>query len=311
METSMMHCAICRNGSESCIITMYISGINIYKKIIIRPFLSQNMMSGAQSAGNQRPTHIARVSSLVGTSETTRATPFTSQFCQWLAGLIDGDGSLKVSKAGHTSCEITIGFADLVCLRYLQDKLGGTIKPRSGEKALRWRLHNKQGMINTINSINGHIRHSARQVQLHRVCQVLHIAPLRPAPSMDTYNAWFAGNFDAEGTVTLNNTNNQPQLTISVTNKHYSDVQPYMDTFGGDIYFNSSQNGYYKWTVQSRVDVLAMLGYFKQCSPHSFKKQRLILMNSFYQLYDLRAFIPESIHHSAWQQFVNKWNAKI
>lgn len=305
MDTSMMHCAICRNGFESGIITMYVSGM------FIIPLLSQNMMSGAQYAGNQRPTHIAHVSSLVGTSETTRATPFTSPFCQWLAGLVDGDGSLQVSKAGYTSCEITIGSADLVCLRYLQDKLGGSIKPRSGVNALRWRLHNKQGMINLINSINGHIRHSARLVQLHRVCQVLHIAPLTPAPSMDTSNAWFAGFFDADGTVTLNNTNKPPQLTISVTNKHHSDVQPYMDTFGGNIYFDSSQNGYYKWTVQSRVDVLSMLGYFKQCSPHSFKKQRLLLMDRFYQLYDIRAFIPESIHHSAWQQFVNQWNAKI
>lgn len=110
---------------------MYVSGIFIIS------LLSQNMMSGARFAGNQRPTHIVHVSSLVGTSETTRATFFTSPFCQWLAGLIDGDGSLQVSKAGNTSCEITMGSADIVCLRYLQDKLGGSIKPRSGVNALR------------------------------------------------------------------------------------------------------------------------------------------------------------------------------
>ncbi|KAA1097110.1 hypothetical protein PGTUg99_005601 [Puccinia graminis f. sp. tritici] len=73
-------------------------------------------------------------------------------------------------------------------------------------------------MINLINSINGNIRHSSRQVQLHRVY----------------------------GTVTLETTNELPQLTISVTNKHHSDVRHYMDTFGGNIYFDSSQNGYYK-----------------------------------------------------------------
>lgn len=162
---------------------MYISGIFVIS------LLSQNMISGAQFAGNQRPTHMVHVSSQVGTSETTRATPFKPQFCQWLAGLIDGDGSLKVSKAGYTSCEITMGSADLVCLRYLQDKLGGSIKSRSGANALRWRLHNKQGIINMINSINGYIRDSARLVQLHRVCRVLHIILLAPAPSMDRYNA--------------------------------------------------------------------------------------------------------------------------
>ncbi|WAQ89517.1 hypothetical protein PtA15_11A206 [Puccinia triticina] len=50
----------------------------------------------------------------------------------------------------------------------------------------------------------------------------------------------------SNGTVTLGTTNELPQLTISVTNKHHSDVRLYMDTFGGNIYFDSSQNGYYK-----------------------------------------------------------------
>jgi len=37
-----------------------------------------------------------------------------------------------------------------------------------------------------------------------------------------------------------------PQLTISVTNKILADVQHYKDVFGGAIYFDSAQNGYYK-----------------------------------------------------------------
>lgn len=148
------------------------------------------------------------------------------------------------------------------------------------------------------------------------------------------------GILDADGTVTLNTTNKlkfhttpeggrvvwNPQLTISVTNKHHSDVQPYKDTFGGNIYFYSSQNGYYKWTVQSRADVLAVLGYFKQCSPHSEATtgspttrtlsgvcvwRGLLQIDRLYRLYDLRAFLPESIHHSAWQQFMDQWYAKI
>jgi hypothetical protein len=41
---------------------------------------SYNVVSGTQSAGNQR--QVRQASSLVGTSETTRATPFDLQFCQ-------------------------------------------------------------------------------------------------------------------------------------------------------------------------------------------------------------------------------------
>ncbi len=312
MNPFITHCAICWNGSEAYLITMCISGVSIS----FNPRHSQNMKNalGAQSAGNQRPPR-RQVSSLVGSSETTRATRSTSnsipsfKFCQWVAGLIDGDGCFLVSKAGYISCEITIGSNDLHCLRILQNAFGGSIKPRSGAKALRWRLHNRQGIIVLINCVNGHIRHSARLLQLHRVCQLLNIESKTASTHMDTTNAWFAGFFDADGTVTLNTTT--LQLTISVTNKLIMDVLPYKDTFGGYIYFDSAQNGYYKWTVQTRADILRMLSYFKLCSPRSFKSRRILQVNRYYALQDLRAHVPTSIHHSTWLRFLEKWNAKI
>lgn len=107
-------------------------------------------------------------------------------------------------------------------------------------------MHNKQGMITLINCINGHIRHTSRLVQLHRVCVLLRIQPLTPVSVMNRTNAWFAGFFDADGTITLNTTSGYPQVTISVTNKVLSDVQHYVTTFGGYVYFDVSQNGYYK-----------------------------------------------------------------
>jgi hypothetical protein len=90
---------------------------------------------------DQQVTNDRRYSShLVGTSETTRATSFSSKdisFNQWLAGLIDGDGSLQISKQGYTSCEITVALADERLLRVIQNKLGGFIKARAGAKAIR------------------------------------------------------------------------------------------------------------------------------------------------------------------------------
>lgn len=58
------------------------------------PLLSQNMMTETRFAGNHRPTQIAHESALAGASDATRATFFTSPSCQWLAGLIDGDGKI-------------------------------------------------------------------------------------------------------------------------------------------------------------------------------------------------------------------------
>ena len=67
--------------------------------LINRSRSSQNIyITWGQSAGNQR-----HESSLVKTSETTRVASYSKSFCDWLAGLIDGDGSLQESKKGYTS----------------------------------------------------------------------------------------------------------------------------------------------------------------------------------------------------------------
>jgi hypothetical protein len=40
--------------------------------------------------------------------------------------------------------------------------------------------------------------------------------------------------------------NGRPQLIISVTNKYLVDVEDFLKVFGGSIYFDKSQQGYYK-----------------------------------------------------------------
>ena len=272
------------------------------KGVVNKSRSSQNIKVEAQSAGNHR-----HISSLVGTSETTRVAPYPKSFCEWLAGLIDGDGSLLVSKKGYTSLEITMGLEDLRCLRYIQDKLGGSIKMRSGAKSYRYRLHNKQSMINLIYCINGYIRHTSRLQQLHRVCQHLEISVIYPK-NLDKESYWFAGFFDADGTITMSMKNNRPQLSIRVVNKLLQDVQYYKDVFGGNIYFDSAKNGYYQWSIQSQEDVLSMLNYFKTHTSRSHKSQRLFLIKDYFTLRHLEAFKAESIHHKAWLDFINKWN---
>jgi hypothetical protein len=58
-------------------------------------------------------------------------------------------------------------------LRTIQNFLGGSIKLRSGAQAVRWRLHNKSGMINLVNRVNGNIKHSNRLLQLNNVSATL------------------------------------------------------------------------------------------------------------------------------------------
>lgn len=253
-------------------------------------------------------------SHLVGTSETTRATSYCkkeTRFNQWLAGLIDGDGTFQVSKAGYSSCEITVALADERMLRIIQNKLGGAIKPRSGVQAIRWRLHNRAGMLELVNRVNGYIRHSNRLVQLNHVCAILNMQLLSP-DTLHNEHGWFAGFFDADGLIGYNLKSRyaNPQLTLSVTNKLYVDVVHFMTYFGGAIYFDKAQNGYYKWCIQSEANFASFLEYTKVCPPQSIKRNRLFLVKEYYKLIELKAHkAPEgTVLHKAWINLNRKWN---
>jgi len=106
--------------------------------------------------------------------------------------------------------------------------------------------------------------------------------------------------------------NNYPQLSIRSVgvNKLLQDVQHFKDIFGGGIYFDSSQNGCYVWSVlrRSREDVLKMLNYFKTHTSRSHKSHRLFLIKDYFTLSDLKAFKIDSIQYKAWLDFLNKWN---
>jgi len=102
-------------------------------------------------------------------------------------------------------------------------------------------------MIALVNRINGYIRHSSRLVQLNRVCAVLGVQLLSP-DTLHNKHGWFAGFFDSDGTIGyyFKGPYNNPQLTLSVTNKLYVDVAHFMTYFGGAVYFDKAKNGYYK-----------------------------------------------------------------
>ena len=309
-----MQCAICWNSLYSFLFTKDISVICILLLIEI-PFLVKILKMSV----NQQVTKVRRYSSYqVGTPETTRTSDINSketdfnskeiQFNQWLAGIIDGDGSLLVSKAGYLSCEITVALADERTLRIIQNKLGGSIKLRSGVRAVRYRLHNKIGMINLIKNINGLIRNTSRFKQLNNICSILKIEIKYP-DQLHSKHGWFAGFFDADGTITYSMKQSNPQLTISVTNKLLVDILYYQEIFGGSTYYDRSQNGYYKWSIQSKKDIENILNYFKEFPSRTQKSKRLHLVKEYYYLKDLKAYKApvNSASYKAWEKFNNKW----
>lgn len=262
-------------------------------------------------AGNQQET---KDISRVGSSETLRSLSFNQSelvWNQWLAGLIDANGCFLISKQGYTSCEITMGIKDERALMEIKQKLGGSIKLRAGVKALRYRLHNKIGMLALVDRVNGHIRHSVRLKQLELICKTLNVAIKEPS-ELNESNGWYSGFFDGDGTVTLSIKNGNPQLTISVANKFEKDIIYFKYVFGGNVYFDKGGYGGYKWSIQSKKEIEFFLQYVKKCPCRSYKKQRLFLIPKYYELKDLKAYKQESdsFIYKGWLKLIEDWKIK-
>ena len=225
---------------------------------------------------------------------------------EWLAGLIDGDGSFLLSKKGYASLEITMDIRDEHALQIVKNAYGGSIKIRSGANALRYRLHHKSGLLKLINDVNGHIRNSNRLVQLNKICHKYDISLIYPQ-KLTFDNAWLSGFFDADGTVTINSTNTQ--LSISVSQKTSELLQPLIEIYGGNIYIDRGSSQSFKWYLTKREDILKLIEYFKIYPSRSAKKNRLHLIPKFYELKDLKAHkaLPGTFLEKSWKYFNNKW----
>jgi hypothetical protein len=132
---------------------------------------------------------IANLKPLITTSLNLKSNtlkPEDKRFNQWLAGLIDGDGCFLLSKKGYASLEITMDIRDSMCLYKIKNIYGGSIKFRSNNKAIRYRLHDKKNLINLLNAVNGEIRNSNRILQFVKLCNAYNIEFYHPKPL--TYN---------------------------------------------------------------------------------------------------------------------------
>jgi hypothetical protein len=103
-------------------------------------------------------------------------------FNEWLAGLIDGDGCFPLSKKGYASLEIVMETRDKHCLYLIKQKFGGSVKLKSDVNFVRYRLHNKKGLLSLIESVNGLIRNPTRLIQLGKVCDQYNIKIKYPEP---------------------------------------------------------------------------------------------------------------------------------
>nr|YP_009517220.1 LAGLIDADG homing endonuclease [Myochromella boudieri]AYE93137.1 LAGLIDADG homing endonuclease [Myochromella boudieri] len=225
---------------------------------------------------------------------------------EWVAGLIDGDGSFLLTKKGYASLEITMDIRDEHALLIIKNEYGGSIKLRSGANALRYRLHHKKGLLNLIKDVNGHIRNSNRLVQLNKICHKYELNLIYPN-KLNFDSGWLSGFFDADGTVTINKTNTQ--LSISASQKTSELLQPLIELYGGIVYIDRGCSQSFKWYISKREDILKIIEYFKKHPSSTAKKNRLHLIPQYYKLKDLKAHkaLPGTFLYKSWQYFYSNW----
>ena len=226
---------------------------------------------------------------------------------QWLAGLIDGDGSFHLTKNGYASLDITMDIRDEHALQIIKNVYGGSVKFISGKKALRYSLRHKQGFLALVNDVNGEIRNSYRLMQLNKICIKYDIVLIYPE-KLTYNNGWLSGFFDADGSVTLNSNNGQ--LAITLTQKTNEILQPLVNLYGGSIYIDRTSNNF-KWYISNKESILKLIEYFKKYPSRSLKKNRLHLIPRCYELKDMKAHKAsedEPLLVKSWKYFNDKWN---
>ena len=227
---------------------------------------------------------------------------------QWLAGLIDGDGSFHLTKKGYASLDITMDIRNEHALYQIKNIYGGSVKLVTGKRALRYSLRHKEGFLALVKDVNGEIRNSVKLMQLNKICLKYNIALI--SPEKLTYeNGWLSGFFDANGSITLNKNNGE--LAITLTQKTREILLPLIDIYGGSIYIDRTNNSF-KWYTSDKESILKLLEYFKEFPSRSLKKNRLHLIPRCYELKSIGAHKALDENYpllaKSWIYFLEKWD---
>lgn len=267
--------------------------------------------------GNQQETNdpesFKESADLVGSSETIRSISFSNdekRFNQWLAGLIDGNGYFECSIGKYPRSNITINILDERTIRYVQNKVGGVVSVHAGNNSVRHRIGKTQGLIEFVHRVNGEIRNTKRIPQFIRVCELLNITYIEPQ-KLTKDNAWFSGFFDSDGIINYyikGKNKDTPRLVISVSNKLSKDVEPFLEFFGGNIYYNKSSYGSYYWLLENSGYIENFVDYIIKNPSRTRKINRILLCKIYYELKSLRAYKEDyPLLHKRWLSFEKKW----
>jgi hypothetical protein len=118
---------------------------------------------------------------------------------------------------------------------------------------MRYRLHNKVGLMELIKGVNGNIRNPIRLLQLGAVCDKYNIVLIFAQP-LTYFNGWFSGFMDGDGSIS-NPFRVQDGIRVTATNN----IKPLLDDikslYGGSISLTNTTGRSFKWIIYRKAEI--------------------------------------------------------
>jgi hypothetical protein len=175
------------------------------------------------------------------------------QFGHYLAGLIDGDGHFSSKQ----QLVIVFSSSDVQLAYYIKKIIGfGQVNKVKDKNAYLYIISNKDGIIKTINLINGKLRtfNKFNQVINNILANSKYLEEnieFKINDSNDFNNHWIAGFSDADASfqIKIINRDNKPRaeirLNFQIDQKDNNVLLLIKEIFGGNIGYRESQDTYY------------------------------------------------------------------
>lgn len=228
-----------------------------------------------------------------------------NDYNEWLAGVIDGDGNLNVSKSGTVRLNITMKDRDLILLEDIKSKIGGSIYKVSGVKAYKYQLSNLKGLMNLLLRINGNIRNPIRMLQLDKVCKHYGLSLIIPK-NLTYNNGWLSGLIDSDGSIYINEKIKRVSISVSQKNIYILDIL--QKVYGGKIYPHSSKKEAFKYEIYRKGEVCELVNnYLIRYPLRSAKMNRVNLINEAFDKFS-NFNLDNPLILNEWVIFKDKWD---
>jgi hypothetical protein len=265
----------------------------------------------------------------------------TNRWNEWLAGITDGNGYFYFNqKEKSVSFEITTHITDAKLLYNIKNTLGGgSVKPRANTQSIRYRVKQRDIIIDLLNRVNGKLYNQRRITQFNEACALMNIIPSQSPPLISNQSAYLAGLIDSDGIVTIGVSNTSPehsilsgvegkiqrlinsrgyhQLTLKINGIDKIHIEFIQQSYGFGAIYNVQPSKNSKttkpqsiWILRNYEDFSRLYELLKKYPLRSVKMHRIRLIPIYFKYKQLNYHCSKkgSLEFKQWEKFCRLWH---